>query len=163
VTFDYMITDGDGDTSTATVTLTLQPDSVPEVSVIRAVGDDGVVWESALPDGSGGGDLTASGGLTIDTGNDTLDFIEVQDKDGTWIKITADGTPVQGVYGALSVNLDGTWVYTLGDNTLAHTGIDQTGGSDQVQDAFAVRVTDSDGDTTDGSAQIVVDINDDGP
>ncbi|EKF17340.1 Ig-like domain-containing protein, partial [Nitratireductor pacificus] len=163
VTFDYTITDGDGDVSTATVTLELKPDSVPEVTVIRAEGDDGVVWESALPDGSGGGDLTASGGLTIDTGDDTLDFIEVQDKDGTWIEITADGTSVQGVYGTLLVDLDGSWVYTLADNTLDHTGVGQTGSSDQVQDAFAVRVTDSDGDTTDGTAQIVVDINDDGP
>jgi T1SS-143 domain-containing protein len=164
VTFEYEITDGDGDTSRATVTIGLEDDSTPSVSVVSAQGDDGVVWESALLDGSGGGDLTAQGSLNIvHSGADTTAKIEVQDKDGIWVEIAANGTIVQGVYGQVSVNTDGSWTYTLGDNTLDHDELDQTGGDDQVQDAFAVRVTDSDGDVTDGSAQILVQINDDGP
>jgi len=163
VTFKYTITDGDGDTSTATVTITLQADSKPTVEVLMAEGDDGVVWESALPGGTGGGDLTASGSLQINTGNDALGFIEVQDKNGDWIKITADNTVVHGAYGDLLVNQNGSWTYTLAGNTLDHDGVSQTGNADQQQDAFAVRVTDSDNDATDGSAQIVVKINDDGP
>src|SRR5690606_16815438 len=70
---------------------------------------------------------------------------------------------VHGVYGDVVVDLDGSWTYTLSDNTLDHSGIDQTGGADQKQDAFAVRVTDSDGDVTDGTAKSEVQINDDGP
>ncbi len=163
VTFKYTITDGDGDTSTATVTITLQADSKPTVEVLMAEGDDGVVWESALPGGTGGGDLTASGSLQINTGNDALGFIEVQDKNGDWIKITANNTVVHGAYGDLLVNQNGSWTYTLAGNTLDHDGVSQTGNADQQQDAFAVRVTDSDNDATDGSAQIVVKINDDGP
>ncbi|ATG73540.1 hypothetical protein AN401_06445 [Zobellella denitrificans] len=162
VSFQYRLTDGDGDSATATVTITLQGDSKPTVSVLLAEGDDGVVWESALPAGSGGGDLTASGSLDIKTGNDALDFIEVQDKDGNWIKIDADGTLVQGDYGTLSVNTDGSWTYTLAEHTLDHDGIDQTGGADQVQDQFQVRVTDDDGDVS-PEAMLTVLINDDGP
>ncbi|MGR7921703.1 retention module-containing protein [Zobellella denitrificans] len=162
VSFQYRLTDGDGDSATATVTITLQGDSKPTVSVLLAEGDDGVVWESALPAGSGGGDLTASGSLDIKTGNDALDFIEVQDKDGNWIKIDADGTLVQGDYGTLSVNTDGSWTYTLAEHSLDHDGIDQTGGADQVQDQFQVRVTDDDGDVS-PEAMLTVLINDDGP
>jgi len=163
VTFRYQIKDADGDTSVATVTITLQDDSEPTVGVVRADGDDGVVWESALPGGSGGGNLTEAGTLTINTGNDTLAFVEVQDKNGAWVKITADGTIVQGVYGTLSVDMNGDWTYALAANTTDHGEVGKTGGDDQVADAFAVRVTDSDGDTSDGTAQIVVQINDDGP
>src|SRR5690554_4793344 len=96
VSFQYTITDADGDSDTATATITLQDNSQPTVSVVLAQGDDGVVSESALPDGSGGGDLTASGTLVAETGNDTLDFFEVQDVNGAWIKVDADGTEVQG-------------------------------------------------------------------
>ncbi|WP_189429036.1 Ig-like domain-containing protein, partial [Halomonas urumqiensis] len=138
VSFQYTLTDGDGDTSTATATLTLQDDSTPTISVVRADGDDGVVWESALPDGSGGGDLTTRGTLEVDTGNDALGVRQVQDVNDDWIDITADGTTVQGQYGELSVNLDGSWTYTLSDNTLDHDGDDLTGADDQVQDAFQV-------------------------
>src|SRR5690606_6835469 len=53
--------------------------------------------------------------------------------------------------------------YTLSGNTLDHDKANQTGGADQRQDDFAVRVTDSDGDMTSGSAKIEVLINDDGP
>src|SRR5690554_169938 len=162
VSFQYTITDADGDSDTATATITLQDNSQPTVSVVLAQGDDGVVSESALPDGSGGGDLTASGTLVAETGNDTLDFFEVQDVNGAWIKVDADGTEVQGEYGLLSVNQDGSWTYTLSDNTLDHEGEDLTGADDQVQDAFQVRATDSDGDVS-PEATLAVDINDDGP
>jgi len=162
VSFQYTITDGDGDTATATATLTLQGDSEPTVTVVRAEGDDGAVSESALTDGSGGGDLTASGTLVAQTGNDSLDVFEVQDVDGNWVAINADGTLVQGEYGQLAVDQDGSWTYTLSENTEDHTGVDATGAGDQVQDAFQVRATDSDGDVSD-AATLTVDINDDGP
>ena len=138
-------------------------DSIPTLDVLRIAGDDGVVWESALPGGTGGGDLSASGTMRIDTGTDALAYIEVQDKDGNWVRISSNGTIVHGAYGDLSVNMDGAWTYTLSKNTIAHSGIDKVGAADQVQDSFSVRATDDDGDTTDGSAKIVVQINDDGP
>ncbi|PSJ39275.1 hypothetical protein C7H85_19260, partial [Zobellella endophytica] len=162
VRFQYRLTDGDGDSATATVTLTLQDDSTPTVSVLLAEGDDGVVWESALPAGRGGGDLTASGVLEVDTGHDALALIEVQDKDGAWIRIEADGTLVQGDYGTLSVNTDGSWSYTLDTNTLEHDDPNAIGTDDQVQDPFPVRVTDDDGDVS-PAATLTIRVNDDGP
>ena len=69
---------------------------------------------------------------------------------------------MQGEYGLLSVNQDGSWTYTLSDNTLDHEGEDLTGADDQAQAAFQVRATDSDGDVS-PEATLAVDINDDGP
>ncbi|MGJ8687298.1 MAG: VWA domain-containing protein, partial [Spongiibacteraceae bacterium] len=132
------------------------------------------------PDGSGvnaGAGLTSNGSLTIGFGGDApaTSTLEVQDKDGTWIDILANSTTVQGEYGLLSVDLDGTWSYLLSDNTLDHNDIDKTGdgdsdrgADDQVFDNFATRVTDSDGDSTadngiSASEIITVAVNDDGP
>ncbi|WP_146142947.1 retention module-containing protein, partial [Halomonas sp. ND22Bw] len=142
--------------------LVAEEDDSPTVDTQDLNGDGDVVWESALSDGSGGGSLTASGAFQIDTGVDALDLIEVQDASGVWIPISGNGTNVQGAYGTLTVNTDGSWTYTLDDNTLDHDGVDQTGAADQVQDAFAVRVTDDDGDVS-PEATLTIDVNDDGP
>ncbi|MCK2182935.1 retention module-containing protein, partial [Halomonas getboli] len=146
----------------AVVPVEEEANDIPTVDT-QDLNDDGdVVWESALTDGSGGGSLTTSGAFQIDTGVDALDLIEVQDASGAWIAIAANGTEVQGTYGTLTVNTDGSWSYTLGDNTLDHDGVDQTGAADQVQDQFGVRVTDDDGDVSD-PATLTIDVNDDGP
>ncbi|WP_337133784.1 VCBS domain-containing protein, partial [Staphylococcus aureus] len=57
---------------------------------------------------------------------------------------------------------DGSWSYTLDANTLDHDGDDATGTADQVQEAFAVRVSDDDGDVS-PEATLTLDVNDDGP
>ncbi|MDN3556288.1 retention module-containing protein [Halomonas maura] len=160
--FTYTLMDREGDTATATVTLSIAEDSTPTVATADLDGDGDVVWESALPEGSGGGNSTTGGSLQIDTGDDPLALIEVQDAGGTWIAITADATTVQGAYGTLTVNTDGSWHYTLDANTLDHDGTDLTGGADQLQEPFAVRVTDDDGDVS-PEATLVIDVNDDGP
>ncbi|MBP6020376.1 MAG: retention module-containing protein [Burkholderiaceae bacterium] len=163
VTFKYTITDADGDTATAKATITLKDDSEPTVSVeFDAAGGEGVVWESALPVvGSGGGSLTTSGSLSIQTGGDTLSKLEVQGKDGNWVTITANGTVVQGGHGTLVVDMDGTWTYTLSGRA-EHALDDQTGAADQVEDPFKVRVTDSDSDVS-AEVPLTIQINDDGP
>ncbi|VXC42498.1 conserved hypothetical protein [Pseudomonas sp. 8AS] len=164
----YTIRDADGDESQATLSITVGPDSTPTVNTPDLNGDGDVVWESALPDGSGGGTLTTSGSFDIQTGNDTLQLLEVQDKDGNWIAITGNNTLVNGDYGVLSVNPDGSWQYTLSDNTLDHTdtsvvdGDPDRGAADQVLDPFQVRVTDSDGDLS-PEATLTIKVNDDGP
>ncbi|MGR4068002.1 retention module-containing protein [Billgrantia sp. C5P2] len=162
VSFEYTITDADGDTSTATVTLTLKDDSEPTIEII-ADGGEGVVWEAALPNGSGGGNVSTSGSMSIETGGDTLAKIEVQDKNGTWISIdltTGQTTSVEGKYGILVVDADGNWNYTL-QAASDHPEEGLVGADDQKAENFSVRVTDSDGDTADASLAIT--INDDGP
>ncbi|MCO6059569.1 type I secretion C-terminal target domain-containing protein, partial [Pseudomonas sp. MOB-449] len=164
----YTIRDADGDESQAVLRVTVGPDSTPTVSTPDLDGDGDMVWESALPDGSGGGTLTTSGAFVITTGNDSLAKLEVQDKDGNWITISAPGTLVNGEYGVLSVNPNGTWSYTLSDNTLDHSdtstvdGDSDRGTADQVNDPFQVRVTDSDNDVS-PVATLTVKVNDDGP
>ncbi|MDN3521042.1 retention module-containing protein [Halomonas ramblicola] len=136
------------------------PNSLPSVATADLDGD--MVWESALAGGSGGGTDTTTGSFQIDTGDDGLALIEVQDRDGNWTAITADGTAVAGEYGTLTVNPDGSWSYTLDANTLEHDGNDATGTADQVQDLFGVRVTDDDGDVS-PEVTLTLDVNDDGP
>jgi VCBS repeat-containing protein len=151
-TFTYSITDADGDVDTATVTITLAPDSVPEISI----GEHNAVDEGALPGGYLGGDLTSDGTFNISTGGDTVSKLEVQDKDGTWVDVTAGGT-VEGPNGTLVVtNTNGsyTWVYTLASVTTDVANVAETNN-------FAVRVTDSDNDTA--TTTLSVTINDDVP
>ncbi|MFZ6046670.1 retention module-containing protein [Pseudomonas sp. CR3202] len=164
----YTLRDADGDESQALLSITVGPDSTPTVSTPDLDGDGDMVWESALPDGSGGGSTTTSGQLVIQTGNDGLALLEVQDKDGDWVAINAPGTLVNGVYGVLAVNPDGSWIYTLSDNTLDHgdtsllDGDGDRGLADQVLDPFQVRVTDSDDDVS-PEATLTIKVNDDGP
>lgn len=156
--FTYTITDGDGDKSTATVTINLLQDSTPTVTVA-----DMTVSEAGLPGGTqeDGNSETATGSMTIATGGDTLTKVEVQDKNGAWIDVTAAnaGTPVvvAGAAGMLTVTSDGaghySYSYTLAVNDPTHPdnnpldGDGISGAADpKVGDAFAVRVTDSDGD-----------------
>lgn len=158
--FTYTITDGDGDKSTATVTINLLQDSTPTVSVT-----DMTVSEAGLPGGTqeAGNSETATGAMTIATGGDTLTRVEVQDKNGAWVDVTAAtaGTPVvvAGAAGALTVTSDGaghySYSYTLAVNDPAHPdnvtsdGDGISGAADpKAGDAFAVRVTDSDGDVS---------------
>ncbi len=164
----YTIRDADGDESQAVLTINVDEDSTPTVSTPDANGDGDMVWESALPDGSGGGSLKTSGQFEIQTGNDSLKLLEVQDKDGNWVAITGPDTQVNGKYGVLSVNSNGSWTYTLGDNTLDHQdtslldGDADRGTADQVPDLFQVRVTDSDDDVS-LPATLTIKVNDDGP
>ena len=172
--FTYTITDGDGDTSTATVTINLLRDSTPTVSVT-----DMTVPEAGLPGGTqaAGDSETATGSMTIATGGDTLTKVEVQDKNGAWVDVTAAtaGTPVvvAGAAGTLTVTSDGaghySYSYTLAVNDPTHPDNDPldgdgiSGAADpQAGDAFAVRVTDSDGDVSPADA-INVTVLDDAP
>ncbi|MDW7747612.1 retention module-containing protein [Halomonas sp.] len=138
-----------------------EPDSIPSVGTSDLDGDGDMVWESALPEGSGGGSLTTSGTFQIDTGTDLLALIEVQDAEGNWIGIGADGTQVTGAFGILTVNTDGSWSYTL-TQIADHPVTGETGEADQLADTFAVRVTDDDGDVS-APATLVIAITDDGP
>ncbi|WP_108446586.1 retention module-containing protein [Halomonas denitrificans] len=162
LSFEYGLNTLEGTSEVEGQALDEVQDSFPTVETIDLDGDGDMVWESALTDGSGGGSLTTSGALQIDTGSDLLALIEVRDADGNWVEILADATQVAGVYGVLTVNTDGSWSYTLSDNSLDHEGTGAVGTADQLQDLFGVRVTDDDGDVS-APATLAIAINDDGP
>jgi len=125
--------------------------SEPIVSVTS-----GIVDEKGLSDGTSAGDgsNTASGSFSIDAGAAGLGLIEIQDKDGNWIDVTAGGS-VDGTNGELLVTVvDGEykWFYELKSNLLAHddTRFDDGDGISGVDDqqpgeAFPVRVFDGNG------------------
>ncbi|MDR2549421.1 MAG: retention module-containing protein, partial [Desulfobulbus sp.] len=106
-----------------------------------------------------GGTLADLGVHFGNGGPGTLDF-------GNGQTITIDGSntslTVEGKYGDLTINGDGTWTYTLDGNTLDHTGKGATGTADQVGDQFSFGAIDSNGNRADGGS-VVVHILDDGP
>ncbi len=139
-----------------------EEDATPRVGTADLDDDGDTVWESALGQGSGGGVASTDGAFQIDTGSDELALIEVQDAAGNWVAISTASTEVQGIYGVLSVNPDGSWSYILTE-PLAHPLAGETGASDQLPaETFAVRVTDDDGDVS-APATLTITITDDGP
>ncbi|QND62865.1 tandem-95 repeat protein [Mesorhizobium loti] len=177
VTFQYQIIDGDGDSSVATVTINLLKDSTPTIDVTPeggtpSVNATAVVDEKGLPAGTGeladpalnsDHSETTVGTFNITTGGDTLQKLEVMDKDSNLVDVTSGGT-VQGVNGVLTVSLSAgvySYSYTLSNN-VANANPNQTGAADQATgENFAVKVTDSDNDTA--NASLTVKVNDDGP
>lgn len=153
-----------------------------------------VVDEANLPDGTDpdaglltvhGNLLTGMGGVQLTVGADEPGTLTVASETialnndgpvGPSQSLVLDGSgdfiTVLSDAGTLIVNDDGTWSYTLTDNTLVHPdndpgGNDHTdgdsdrGSGDQVQDIFDLTFTDADGDQM--TPQIVININDDGP
>ena len=148
--FDYVITDGDGDTATATLVISIA-DSPVTLDLPVAGGAGTLVDEAGLPAGSEAatdGEFTSGtftytapdGPAVITLGGDT---------------VTAVGQTITGSFGTLTITsiADGAigYTYELTTNT----------SGDDTFDAFAVTVTDQDGDTTGGTLQI--DIVDDVP
>ncbi|MBY5942920.1 retention module-containing protein [Halomonas sp. DP5N14-9] len=172
---DYTLTDGDGDTASSTLTVTVAADSTPTIDPSGPDGDpataDGAysVLEAGLDGGTNqpagsnaaSNSESTSGQFQSSTGNDDLARYEVQNSDGDWVEINANGTTVAGDYGTLTVNTDGSWLYTLTDN-VTHSGTNQTGLDDSLAETFGVRVVDSDGDTS-APADLTIAIGDDGP
>ncbi|WP_323740746.1 type I secretion C-terminal target domain-containing protein [Caenimonas koreensis] len=120
-TFTYTVKDDQGSTSTATVTF----------NVGTASDDLATVYESALPAGSGGGNLTASGFLLANDGGAGTQVSRITlNGGGTWITDggAGDTDPTAGViraattYGTVSVTAaTGAYTYTLNtraDNSL---------------------------------------------
>ncbi|MFG0379841.1 retention module-containing protein, partial [Pseudomonas sp. zbq_18] len=102
----------------------------------------------------------AFGTLVINS-PDGVSAIEIQDANGVWINVTSGGV-VQGLYGTLTVDAAGNWVYTLTSNTLNHSNPNATGAGDQVGESFLVRMFDLDGDVS-PTVSLDVLVNDDGP
>ncbi|MGN3972958.1 beta strand repeat-containing protein, partial [Tsuneonella sp. SYSU-LHT278] len=170
--FTFTVTDADGDSVTKTVNVTLQPDSVPTLSVT-----DVTVDEKGLARGSGeyadhfgmSEDLnsdtseTATGTFTINTGNDSLEALEVQAANGTWVDVTAAtmAVPVivNGTFGTLTVTSDGAGQYSYSYTLTDRLGHSTPGAGETLPgDSFAVRVTDSDNDTTAVTATTTIDV-----
>jgi len=171
---DLPISNSDNDFNDVVLRFEKLPVTVDEANLADGTNPDpaALTVEGNLFTGTGAGFLAISIGadyigsnLTTTSGGNT----ETIYFDG----VASNETTVASEIGDLTVRGDGSWSYTLRENTLTHPdndpgGVDvisdgdsDRGVDDQVQDTFDFLVTDSDGDTA--STQFFVNINDDGP
>ncbi|TGT67591.1 hypothetical protein EN802_28950, partial [bacterium M00.F.Ca.ET.159.01.1.1] len=167
--FHYTITDGDGDTSPATLTIDVtgsQPLVKPEVAAVNEAGIDTTPPAGDLGpgtvDGSHAGDGTeTTKGQLIFSDPDGATVTGVQAGDvGSDVSGNV-GTNINGTYGILHVNADGTYTYTL-TSPEANVPAGNDGANVQPgQDVFTFTVTDSFGNTS--TSTISINITDDVP
>ena len=144
------------------------PDFIPQIEVEYEDASGTITTGPAIVDEEGLANGTnpasnaeqAFGTLVINS-PDGVSAIEIQDVNGVWINVTNGGV-VQGLYGTLTVDAAGNWVYTLTSNTLNHSNPNATGAADQVGESFLVRMFDLDGDVS-PTVSLNVLVNDDGP
>ena len=128
--FTVMVTDMDGTAVGSTVTVTIEDDG-PSINV---TGLEGAV---------GSGTTSAEGSWTHDFGAD-LPGVQKITVNGQELTLREGGSvEVQGTYGTLTVNADGSYSYTAKPNA---------GGSD----SFEFVITDADGDSKDATLTVEV-------
>ncbi|WP_296261505.1 MULTISPECIES: retention module-containing protein [unclassified Pseudomonas] len=160
--FTYTIRDADGDTSTTTVTVNV----APPCPLVACNDNDVTVQESALDTHKDGQDLApgkvtgSNPASTAETGTGSLaDSVQGGSGALTFSLEGAQNGTVQGQYGVLHLNADGSYTYTL--TSAPKTTPTANDGPNITHEAFNYTVTDSVGRSS--TAQIVVNIVDDQP
>lgn len=162
--FVYTIRDGDGDLSSTTVTIDVKQPCAPP---LEAEPTHGVtVHESALDLQQDGHDLAPGNSVgsdplsTAETASGSLASV-VHGGSGAIVFSLASGSDgvVQGQYGVLKLNGDGSYTYTLTD--APKTSPAANDGGNLTHDTFTYTATDAQGRTV--TSQLVIDIVDDTP
>ncbi|QUL37988.1 Ig-like domain-containing protein [Erythrobacter sp. JK5] len=133
--FEVVVEDADGDQATATLTINIGDDApiaADDVGVVEA-GSHAPITGDVLINDVPGADGYATDGAVLEFGNES----------GT----VEPGSSLQGEYGVLTLNPDGTYTYVRDGNT--------PGG---VEDTFTYTIVDQDGSTS--SATLVIEIGD---
>jgi VCBS repeat-containing protein len=141
ITISYLITDGDGAgvANTASLVVTGVNDGPTAVA-------DG---NSAVEDGA-----AASGNvLANDTDPDAADTLAVAKVNGAAGSV---GTAVQGLYGTLTLNADGSYSYSADGDLL-----DTLSGSGTLTDSFTYTISDGQGGTSTATLAVAVSLADD--
>ena len=128
------VTDATGDTAEGTLTVEVHDDG----PVAKA---DDVTLTEAQAQAGGSGENVLS--------NDVFGADTPVDKTVTSIEGGTPGQPVDGTYGTLTLNADGTYTYTL------NAGVDVPKGSTYTEE-FTYTITDKDGDTSEATLTITI-------
>ena len=133
IEFGIIATDGDGDTDTGSITINIADDAPIANDDTNSAVESQTVTGNILANDDGGNDSPA----TITEFNGTT--------------IPAGGLVVNGTYGVLTIQQDGSYSYTANSN------------NPQGVDSFPYTLTDSDGDSSDATLTINVSAIDDKP
>ncbi|MDG9793672.1 Ig-like domain-containing protein [Brucella anthropi] len=154
LSFDVQVSDGQGGTETRTVVITIN--GTNDAPVANA--DTGSVSEAGVQDG---GNDPISGTATA-TGNVLTNDTDVDDGEKTTLAVNevkfgdvvgTVGSSIQGTYGTLTLNSDGSYTYEL-DNTSTKTqSLKQ---SEQVTETFTYTAVDVNGATSSSTLTITV-------
>jgi VCBS repeat-containing protein len=161
--FDYVLADLADATSTATLTVTIQGANDTPVGV----NDDGVAVEAGGIANASGGSPATGNVLTNDTDVDSVANGETRTVTG--IRAVAEAgagdfktidQPIDGLYGTLTINANGSYTYVIADNNLT---VQRLSPGEQLVEFFSYRVTDA-GDLDDvAQLRIVIQGSNDNP
>ncbi|MDB5469048.1 MAG: hypothetical protein JWR84_608 [Caulobacter sp.] len=140
-TFTYVVRDTAGATSSTTLTITLQGANDAPI----AVADTGIANEAGVAAGS-----NATGNvLTNDTDVDAGDSKTVSALNGGTV-----GSALNGTYGALTLNADGSYSYAVDNANAAVNALRTT--ANTLTDAFTYTMTDAAGATSSSTLTVTV-------
>lgn len=123
-------------------------------------GSDGVKEAGLAPGGTTAlaGDRTASGNVLANDKDRDGDILMVVSAGGR--NSQGVGEPIQGKYGSLILNSDGTWTYTLANDAPSTNALRQ---GEQVFDTFIYTVSDGNGGTDTATLRIKISGTNDAP
>jgi uncharacterized repeat protein (TIGR01451 family) len=149
--FTYQIKDTEGNTAQATLNITVRgvndpPRALPAAAI--------AVEKGGVNNGSGGVDPTGTVLVrTTDPDGDPLRVSVIQNSGGGSVNIGVGGQAVlNGLYGTLTINADGSYSYVVNNGNAAVDALRQA--SDQLVDSFTFTIMDNNGATD--SAQLFV-------
>ncbi|WP_157052944.1 retention module-containing protein, partial [Gallaecimonas pentaromativorans] len=147
-TFTYQISDGNGGTSTSTLTVVIQGTNDAPVATanLNAVSEDG-------PLSAQGNMITDDDGAGVDSDIDNGAQLSIQSVSGD-----TSGS-VQGQFGTLVWNSDGTYSYNLDNSLAAVQGLSE---GESLIDTFSYTLTDEFGATSIATLTITINGTDDG-
>ncbi len=158
VAIRYTVTDGDGDVTSGTLNIAVNDDTPVQdgAATSATLNEDDLRTAPDFGNDSSKEPLTTTGDLNVSFGSDGVKSFALTATNAKWDADTRTLTDNGGVW-KITVAANGTYTFTLLDNSLAHS----SQGEDTLRIGVGYTVTDGDGDQISGS--FAVNIIDDVP
>lgn len=158
VAIRYTVTDGDGDVASGTLNIAVNDDTPVQdgAATSATLNEDDLRTAPDFGNDSSKEPLTTTGDLNVSFGSDGVKSFALTATNAKWDADTRTLTDNGGVW-KITVAANGTYTFTLLDNSLAHS----SQGEDTLRIGVGYTVTDGDGDQISGS--FAVNIIDDVP